>query len=182
MAKFLMFSGSTRKASFNKKLVKETSKIAKKLGAEVTVIDLQDYPMPIYNGDIEENSGYPDSSKKLYELIKEHDALVISSPEYNGFPSPLLKNVIDWVSRIDVKVYDGKAAAIISISSGGLGGMRGLLHLRILLNNLNMLVMPGQVSIGNAFEVFNNDGALKNDTHQDMLKSLMSRLLSVLDK
>lgn len=179
MPKILMFAGSTRRESLNKKLIIATAEIAKKQGAEVTVIDLSDYPLPIYDGDFEEEHGQPENAKKLHQLIDLHDALVIASPEYNGLPSPLLKNAIDWVSRVDVKVYRGKIAAIMSASPGGLGGLRGLSHLRVLLNNLNVLVIPEQVAVGNALSAFAENGKLKELKQQSRLSNTVHSLLSI---
>ena len=179
MSKILMFAGSARIESVNNKLIIVIAEYAKQQGADVTVIDLVDYQLPIYDGDFEEENGQPESAKKLHKLVEEHDAMVIASPEYNGLPSPLLKNVIDWVSRVDVKVYAGKTAAIVSASPGGFGGLRGLTHLRVLLNNLNILVIPQQVSIGGAFGAFDDQGNLKDEKQQTMLKSLVNELILV---
>jgi len=179
MTKILMFSGSSRKESVNQKLIIATAKLAKQQGAEVTVINLKDYPMPIYDGDIEEQQGYPESAQKLYDLIESHDALVIASPEYNSLPSALLKNTIDWVSRIDVKIYSGKTAAILSASPGALGGLRGLPHLRTLLTNLNILVIPKQLALGGAFQAFNQEGDLSDANQTTTLSSVMEQLISV---
>lgn len=177
--KILMFAGSARKDSVNKKLILAAEAIAKTQGAEVTNIDLKDYPLPIYDGDIEEENGCPENAKKICKLISEHDYMLISSPEYNGLPSPLLKNVIDWVSRVDVKVYDGKIAAIISASPGGLGGFRGLNHLRTLLTNLNVITTPKQIALGGAFTAFAEDGSLNDSNNHDMLSDVISSLLKV---
>jgi len=177
--KILMFSGSARKESFNKKLIKVAAEYAVKQGVEVTLIDLAEYKLPIYDGDFEDEHGQPENAKKLHQLIKENNAILIASPEYNGLLSPLLKNVIDWVSRIEVKVYAGKTAAIISASPGRLGGLRGLTHLRVLLNNLNVLVIPQQVSISNAFGAFDEQGYLKDGKQNSMLELLVNQLVSV---
>ena len=179
MTKILMFSGSIRKESVNKKLIANAAACAQSRGAETTLIDLGDYSMPLYNGDFEAKNRPPENAKALHKLIDEHDALVIASPEYNGFPSPLLKNTIDWVSRVDVKVYDGKFAAILSASPGGLGGMRGLTHLRVLLTNLNVMVIPQQVSIGGAFEAFDEQGSIKDKKKHQMLELAMDKLLLI---
>lgn len=179
MTKLLMFSGSSRKDSLNKQLIAAAETFALSQGAEVTVIDLNDYDMPIYNGDWEEANGQPETANKLHDLIASHDALIIASPEYNGLPSPLLINAIDWVSRVDVKVYHGKKAAIISASPGGLGGLRGLNHLRTLLTNLNVLVVPQQVAVGGASNGFNADGQLKDERQQKMLASTITTLLAI---
>ena len=171
-----MFSASIRKNSFNKKLINITAKEAEDQENEVTLIDLADYPMPIYNGDSEESDGTPENAQNLCKLIGDHDYVIISSPEYNGFPSPLLKNTIDWVSRVDREVYKNKKFVIISASPGGLGGVRGLMYLRILLNNLNAIVIPQQLSIGNSSNAFNAEGNLVNKNDEMALKSLINGL------
>ena len=177
MTKILMFSGSIRKESLNKKLITATAKIAKKKAAEVNLIDLADYPMPIYNGDFEDEYGVPENAQKLYKLIEQTDAILISSPEYNGLPSPLLKNTIDWISRLEGNVYSGKIAAIISASIGGLGGMRGLTHLHTLLNNLDVTVIPNQLSVGEALDAFDSEGNLKNEHHKKTIESIIDVLI-----
>lgn len=182
MIKILMFAGSGRKLSFNKLLIKNIGNYAKTQEVEVTTIDLADYKLPIYDGDYEEAYGPPDNAKKLHRLIHEHDAMIIASPEYNGLPSALLKNVIDWVSRVDVKVYNGKVAAIVSASPGGLGGLRGLTHLRTLLNNLNVLVIPQQATVGTAFEAFDDKGLLASEKEKSSIKNLVNELILIAKK
>ncbi|MEZ5690805.1 MAG: NAD(P)H-dependent oxidoreductase [Rickettsiales bacterium] len=179
MTNILMFSGSARRESFNKKLISAAAKIAREKSINVTLIDLADYPMPIYDGDLEEEKGQPENAKKLYELIKNHDYILISSPEYNGLPTPLLKNVIDWVSRVDVKVYSGKIAAIIGASPGGFGGLRALPHLRALLTNINVVVIPQQLAVPKAHEAFDADGNLKDKKQKEALESVINNLISI---
>lgn len=178
MQKILMFSGSCRKGSYNQSLIDIAASIAKSKGAIVSAIDLGLYPMPIYNADLENDEGQPDTANELFKLIAEHDAMVIASPEYNGLPSPLLKNTIDWVTRIDVGVFSGKKAAIIAASPGGLGGIRGLPHLRTLLTNLNVLVIPQQLTLSNAATAFSEDGLfLKDEAQQSRLEAVINTLL-----
>lgn len=179
MTSILIFAGSSRKDSVNKKLASAAASIAEDEGAEVTLIDLADYPMPIYNGDLEEAEGVPAHAKTLHDMLKNHDAMIIASPEYNGLPTPLLKNTIDWITRVDVKVFAGKVAGIIAASPGGLGGMRGLPHLRTLLTNLNTLVVPEQVAISNAFEAFDDNGKLKDNKQTSMLSSVVKAVVKL---
>jgi len=176
MSKILMFSGSSRKESFNKKLINLAAKKATEQGHEVTLIDLKEYSMLIYDGDLEEENGAPENAKEICKLMSESDSIVISSPEYNGFPSPLLKNVIDWVSRVDRDVYKNKRIAIISASPGGLGGVRGLMQLRMLLNNLNAAVIPQQLSVGGSSSGFDNNGNLTNENYDVILTSIIKEL------
>ena len=135
--------------------------------------------MPLYDGDVEEADGVPENATKIRELIARHDALLIASPEYNGLISPLLKNTIDWCSRGEDNVYTGKRAAIISASPGGLGGIRGLPHLRTLLSNLGMIVIPQQVAIGSAFKAFTDNGALTDEKNTQKLEQLVLALIDI---
>lgn len=161
--KILAFAGSLRKDSFNKKLVKIAAEGAAAAGAEVTVIDLKDYPLPVYDQEIEETQGLPENALKLKELMWSHDGFLIASPEYNSSLSGALKNMIDWTSRMAKKdevylsCFIGKVAVLLSASPGQLGGLRGLTHLRALLNNVFCLVLPQQKTLSQADTAFNGD-------------------------
>ena len=138
--KILAFAGSLREGSYNKKLIKTAIQ-----GAEVTYIDLKDYPLPIYNADIEEKEGLPANAIKIKELMWKHDGFIIASPEYNSSISAALKNLIDWASRpatkeeVYLSCFIDKVALLISASPGYLGGIRGLVHLRSILENIKHL-------------------------------------------
>ena len=166
MPKILAFSGSIRRDSWNRKLIQAAVDATRAAGGDVTLIDLADYPLPIYNGDLEDKEGLPDNALRLKALFKEHDALLISSPEYNSSIPPLLKNTIDWVSRewqgeSGLVPYQNKVAAILAASPGALGGMRMLPHLRQVLNTLGVLVLPGQFALSSADTAFDeSDGTL----------------------
>lgn len=176
--KILAFSGSARKDSFNTKLVKVAAEGAKEAGVEVTVINLADYPMPLYNGDLEAEQGLPEAAQQFKQLLIEHDGFLIASPEYNSAFSPLLKNAIDWASRATDKnepplvAYKGKFAAIMATSPGGLGGMRGLVFLRMLLGNIGVTVIPDQQAVPSAFSAFDEAGALSDEQTRDKVKGL----------
>src|SRR2546422_11581460 len=135
--KILAFAGSTRTESFNKKLIKIAAQGARNAGAEVTLVDLRDLPMPLYDGDLEANSGLPENAKKFKELMFANNGLLISSPEYNSSFSGVLKNAIDWASREatddekPLACFVGKVAVLMSASPGALGGLRGLVQLRM---------------------------------------------------
>ncbi|MHB1083750.1 MAG: NADPH-dependent FMN reductase [Thiobacillus sp.] len=166
MPKILAFSGSIRRASLNRKLIQTAVDATRVAGGEVTLIDLADYPLPLYNGDLEDKEGLPDNALRLKALFKDHDALLISSPEYNSSIPPLLKNTIDWVSRewqgeSGLVPYQNKVAAIMGASPGSLGGMRMLPHLRQILNTLGVMVLPGQFALSRADQAFDpGNGAL----------------------
>ncbi|MDC0358907.1 NAD(P)H-dependent oxidoreductase [Oligoflexia bacterium] len=182
MTKILAFAGSSRKDSFNKKLVKIAAAGAESTGATVTVIDLADYPMPIFNEDLEAEQGMPETARAFKQLLIEHDGFLIASPEYNSAFSPLLKNAIDWASRPGSKeeprlvAFQGKVAVLMAASPGALGGMRGLVFLRMLLGNLGVVVLPDQQTVPQAFEAFNEDGILANAKKQQAILNLGSKL------
>jgi chromate reductase, NAD(P)H dehydrogenase (quinone) len=186
--KILVFAGSLRKDSFNKKLARVAAQNAKEAGADVTLIDLKDYPLPVYDGDIESSQGLPDNAKKLKKIFLENQALFISSPEYNSSISGTLKNVFDWVSRSETKeegslaCYKRKVAALLSASPGALGGLRGLVTVRSILGNIGVLVLPAQVAVSKADEAFADDGSLKDARQAAAVKNLAAELVMVTSK
>jgi len=185
--KILAFAGSTRKDSFNKKLVKIAGEAARASGAEVTLIDLRDFPMPLYDGDLEAEQGIPENAKKFKGLLLAHDALLISAPEYNSSISAVLKNVIDWSSRpvpgeAPLACFNGKVVTLMSASPGALGGLRGLVILRSLLSNINVIVLPAQVAVPKAHEAFESDGKLKDSKQQTSIEGLGRDLVAMVSK
>ncbi|SCK06515.1 NADPH-dependent FMN reductase [Vogesella sp. LIG4] len=186
--RILAFAGSARKDSWNKKLVAIAAEGARVAGAEVTLLDLRDFPMPLYDGDEESAQGMPAHAQALRELMLSHQGLLIASPEYNGSIAPLLKNVIDWVSRplagqSGPSPYSGKVATLMSASPGGFGGLRGLVHVRAILGNLGVIVLPEQLAIGSAHEAFAADGSMSSDKQQAAVAELgagQARLLAKL--
>lgn len=183
MTKLLMFAGSARKASTNKQLAALAARSAKEAGAEVTLIDLAEFDMPIYNGDIEAETGLPENAKRLKQLFVEHDGFFIASPEYNSSIPAVLKNALDWISRPHTEnepglwAYNGKVAAIGSVAPGALGGLRGLVPLRMMLGNIGVTVVPSQVAIPNGFTAFDEDGALVSEPHAKMLQATITQLV-----
>jgi NAD(P)H-dependent FMN reductase len=185
--KVLAFAGSLRAESYNKKLAAAAANAARKAGAEVTLIDLKDYPLPIFDEDIEKAEGLHPNGRKLKDLFLAHDALIISSPEYNSAYSAVLKNAIDWVSRpaaaeAPLGCFDGKTALLLSASPGALGGLRGLVVLRMLLGNIKVHVLPEQLAIVKAHEAFNGDGSLKDAKQAASLESMTAKLVKVVEK
>ena len=175
-ATILAFAGSARNDSWNKKLVRIAADGARAAGAIVTEVDLANYPMPIYDGDLEAREGQPNNAKALKALMVENDGFLIASPEYNSGYSPLLKNAIDWTSRpfpneTRLLAFAGKTAALMSASPGTLGGLRGLVQLRQVLSNIQVLVLPDQVTLATAQNAFNNEGGLADEAkHQETIK------------
>jgi len=186
--KVLVFAGSLRANSYNKKLATIASAAAEKCGADVTYIDLKEYQMPIYDEDIETSEGLPENAHKLKKLMKESDAFIISSPEYNSSITGVLKNSIDWASRkaskdeLSLECFKGKVALIMSASPGGFGGLRGLVHLRAILGNIGVFVLPEQKAIAQAFNAFSDDGSLKEKKDQEAIDSMVQNFVTVASK
>lgn len=177
VTKILAFAGSSRVDSFNKKLVKVAAEGAREAGAEVTFIDLRDYPMPIYDGDLEAKEGIPENAKKLKKIFLDHQALLIASPEYNSSISGLLKNTIDWVSRPEpgeaqLAAYDKKVCGLMAASPGLLGGLRGLVTVRSILGNIKCIVIPEQVAVAKAGDAFNDNGSLKDEKQEKSVRNI----------
>ena len=185
--KILAFAGSLRKESTNKKTVKIAAEGAIKAGGEIKYIDLKDFPLPIYDGDIEEESGLPENAVKLQELLLAHDGFLIASPEYNSSISAALKNVIDWTSRPagDLKMgvcYRGKITSLMSASPGGLGGLRGLFDIRKILSTMGVIVLPDQTAVSNSFQAFDSEGNFVDEKMQIRVEKLGVNLVQMLIK
>ncbi len=181
--KLLFFAGSAREGSYNRKLARLAAQIAEVNGLAATVADLGDYPMPIYDRDQEVSDGVPENARKLKALFEVHDGIFIAAPEYNASITPLLKNTLDWVSRVrnegepPLQVFKTRVFAMASASPGRFGGVRGLIALRqVLAVGLQALVLPEQVSVPHAAEAFDDKGHLKEKTQQELLKTLIERL------
>ena len=180
--KVLAFAGSTRKDSYNKKLVQQAAEIARQKGAKVTVIDLIDYPMPLYDADLEAKQGLPTFAKKLRDLMIQHEAIIIATPEYNASISAILKNVLDWTSRDDghysPDAYEGKKFAIMSASPGKLGGARALVHLRAIIEGIGGEVIQKQVAVPDASKAFDAKGNLVSAELKKKLQEEVQQLLN----
>lgn len=151
MSKILAFSGSLRKNSYNSRIVAIAAEGARKAGAEIKLIDLIDFPMPILNPDDVEN-GFDQNALRFQEILNEHDGFLIASPEFNGSVPGGLKNAIDWASRANDRfklgeVFRGKHAAIMTASPGSFGGIRCLAHLRGILSMLQVHVQPTEIAV-----------------------------------
>ncbi|MEM6853152.1 MAG: NAD(P)H-dependent oxidoreductase [Planctomycetota bacterium] len=184
--KVLAFAGSLREGSYNKKLVRCAAAAAEAAGAEVTVIDLADYPLPLFDEDIEAK-GTPENATKLKALMKPADGFLIASPEYNSSLSGALKNAIDWASRPAegegrLEAFAGKAAVLMAASPGALGGLRGLVHLKAILGNIQVTVLPQQHALGGANEAFADDGSLKDAKKAETIAGLGRSLTEFLLK
>ena len=180
MARIIAFSGSTRSGSLNQKLLDIAVKRVVEHGGDVTAINLRDFEMPLYDGDLEEKDGIPESAMQLKKLMKEHHGLLLACPEYNSSITPLLKNTIDWLSRPvegepPLAAFKGKVAGLVAASPGALGGLRGLVHVRSILSNIGVIVLPTQVAVGSANDAMDESG-LTNDRAAGMLAELCREL------
>lgn len=162
----ITLAGSTRSASVNKKLARLGRDFAQEAGAHVEFLDLADYPLPIYDGDLEDREGIPAAAQALKARFRACDGFLIASPEYNSSLPPVLKNAFDWVSRREdadeppLAAFRGKVAALAAASPGGLGGLRGLVPLRMMLGNIGVHVIPDQFALAGAFDAFDDAGQL----------------------
>ena len=181
--RLMFFAGSTREGSYNRKLARLAHRIAEANGIEGVVIELKDYPMPLYNGDLDASDGPPKAAREFRALLGEYQGVFIASPEYNSSIAPLLKNTLDWVTRVRAKgetgleVYKSRVFAISGTSPGNYGAMRSLLHLRQILEvGIGATVIPQQLALPRAGDAFEEDGSLKDKTLQEMLKAVVEAL------
>ncbi|MCE8025663.1 NADPH-dependent FMN reductase [Billgrantia aerodenitrificans] len=185
--RILVFAGSAREHSFNKRLARLAAERVKHVGGLATFIDLRDYPMPLYDGDLESREGLPANARSLQALLAEHQGLLLASPEYNGFITPLMKNTLDWMSRSDgensgLALFAERVAAVVSASPGAFGGMRSLALLRQLLGNLGVTVLPNPLAIPRAGQAFSEAGELVDESQRQRLDALCRRLVTTLAK
>lgn len=181
MARVLVFSGSARQGSLNRQLARVGADALRTAGAEATLIELADYPMPIYHGDLEAADGVPTKAVELGRVIQQYDGLLIASPENNASVSSLLKNTIDWLSRLrEFDPLSGKTAALMAASPGAFGGVRGLYHLRAILNTLGVEVIAQQFLLPRAHQAFAADGELVDPKQADQLARLARRFVTLL--
>ena len=187
MVKVLAIPGSLREHSLNRRVLNVAVDGARRAGADVTLIDLCDYPMPIYNAD-DHAKGFDPNASRLQELFNSHHGFLIATPEYNGsFPGGL-KNAIDWVSRQSDKfgrneVFLGKCAAMITASPGSFGGIRCLAHLRGVLSILGLNVLPSEIAVTFADKKFDGNSAEMTDPKMKaILEDLGAALVEMLKK
>lgn len=186
LPKILVFAGSIRTGSYNGRLAALAAKELMLMGAEVTRISLEDYPMPIYDGDTEAESGVPSNARSLKQMLEAHRGVFIASPEYNASITPLLKNSIDWVSRVrergepPLAVFKDRAFALGGASDSAYGAMRSLMALRQVLElGCGALVIPEQITVFRASEAFDEMDNLKEERSANTLKRVLQRLSDV---
>ena len=183
MTSILIFAGSVRRGAFSKQLAAAATTAITEWGAKPTLIDLADYDAPIYNGDLDDAVGIPETVVEFRRLVASHHGLVIATPEYNGFITPLLLNLFCWASRPSPgddfgTVFQGKPVALMASSPGRLGGVRAIPRLRDAVAELGMVPVPGFVTLPQAGTGFTDDGRLAEPTGADGLNALMKRLIA----
>ncbi len=182
-AKIIVFAGSVRTGSYNRQLAEAAVSQLAQSGAEVTLISLADYPLPIFDEDLKNEEGLPDEAVKLSRLFQAHDGAFIACPEYNSSITPLLKNVLDWVSvtktdgNVQLTPYQGLVVALGSASNGAFGGVRGLYHVRSVLMNVGAQIVTEQCAISGAREAFDDNGMPKNERQLKLLQKACRALL-----
>lgn len=183
--RILVLSGSIRAGSYNTSLAGLVAKYAAMADARVTQISLADYSLPIYDGDLEKEKGVPEPARKLKAVFQKHNGVFIASPEYNTAVTPLLKNTIDWLSRLSgegeppAAAFKDRVFALGSASTGGLGGIRGLIGLRTILEiGLGALVIPDMGMVPNAGSAFDEHGELTNERSAKLLQAMVDRLIA----
>lgn len=181
-ARILVLPGSTRLGSHNRRLALEAARLLALGNATVTMVDLADYPMPIYDGDLEERSGPPEMAVKLAERIAAQDGMLLVSPEYNASVPPLLKNALDWVSRVrkvegrPLQPFRRLVVALASASPGRLGGLRGLMALRPICQSVGAEVLTTQLAVHEAATAFDENGRLQDERQRLALEALLEQL------
>lgn len=175
--RILVFAGSLRKESYNKKLAKIAAQAARDAGAEVTYFDLADYPLPVFDEDLEKADGMPENGARIKKMMFESDGFLLACPEYNSSITAVLKNTIDWASRKQpgeqsLQAFKGKVVGLLSASPGQLGGLRGLVHVRSILSNIGVLVLPSQLAIPDAGNQFDAEGQLKDTSLRDKVADI----------
>ena len=177
--KILAFSGSARATSHNRRLLSIACEALREFEVTVDDFDFRQFPIPLYDGDLEQASGLPENARLFKQALQDHDGFVIASPEYNSAYSPLLKNAIDWASRAEssddmpLSAFTNKTAVLLATSPGSLGGLRGLSALRMLLGNINVHVLPKQLAIPKSHEAFSKQGELSSPDQMENLIALM---------
>ena len=185
--KILAFAGSLREGSLNKKVLQNAVAGARAAGAEVTVIDLRDFDMPIYDADNHEKQGFPPNAVKLQDLLLENNGLLICSPEYNGSLPGGMKNAIDWVTRKrdeGQKMYaafNNKVAGIMSASPGSFGGLRCLAHLRGVLTIATVNVLPQEIAVTFADQKFDGD-TMTDEKTKKLLEDIGASVANTIKK
>lgn len=178
----LAFSGSTRQESYNQKLASEVANMAAQMGAHVTLVNLKNYPIPLYDGDLEAKQGMPSNAKQLRQMMKQSDIIVITSPEYNASVSGVLKNTLDWASRGESggsskEAFKDKKFILMAASLGSTGGARGLVHLKTIVEDIGGSVISHHIAIPQAYSAFDPQGNLINTKIKKEIHEILHLLI-----
>jgi len=181
--KLAFFAGSTRQASFNRKLARAACDLARGHGFSADLIELADYPMSLYNGDVEVGEGPPENARRLRDVLRAYQGIFIASPEYNASLTPLLKNSLDWMTRVrdgeepGLALFRNRVFAISGAATGRYGAMRSLIALRQVLElGMGVLVLPDQIALSGADKAFGDNGALVDPAMRDLLAAVVGKL------
>lgn len=185
--RILAFAGSTRKASWNRKVLAVAADGGTSAGANLQIMDLNDYPLPLYDGDLEEAEGAPPNVQKIKNMMADASGYLIACPEYNSSITPLLKNTIDWTTRPgsegdSINCWKGKVIGLVAASSGSLGGLRGLRHVREILTNIGAIVIPDQRAVSGVNRLFDDNGRITDEKTKEQLHSLGRTLVETAGK
>ncbi|MER6068150.1 NAD(P)H-dependent oxidoreductase [Streptomyces sp. NPDC001817] len=179
--RFLVFGAALRADSSNARLASLVARLLSDTGAAVDLATMRDFEMPLYDGDMEAGEGVPRGALALRDRLEQSDAFVISSPEYNASVPGVLKNAIDWVSRVRPQPFKTKHALLVSASPSLVGGNRGLWALRIPLEHLGTRVYPDMFSVANSYQAFAEDGTLADPGLQQRLTETVAGFLSLVE-
>jgi NAD(P)H-dependent FMN reductase len=172
--KLLAIAASLRRESLNRKLIEVAAALARDAGIEVDLADFHEFDMPLYDADLQAQSGFPSGARELARRIESTDGLMIASPEYNYSIPGTLKNAIDWVSRMKPMPLANKHGMLLSASSSLVGGIRGLWALRIPLEGLGVMLYPGMFALAEAQKAFDDQGRLKDTAVQERLVKMVN--------
>jgi NAD(P)H-dependent FMN reductase len=183
MTSILIFSGSARQGAFSKQLAAAATTLINGEGGKPTLIDLADFKVPLYNADLEAESGIPQPAVDFRRLVASHDGMAIATPEYNGFVTPLLLNMLCWASRPSPgddfgTVFQGRPVALMASSPGRLGGVRVIPRLRDIVAELGMIAIPGFVTVPDAASAFTEQGRLVEHRKEEEVVCLVRRLMT----
>ena len=187
MAKLLVFSGSSRRESVHTRLAVLLASVAEQEGAQTTLIRLEDFDIPIYNGDLEEEHGLPGDIKRLKALLSENTGLIITCPEYNGFMTPLLINTISWCTRSeeatpDLSGFADKAVLVASGSPSSLGGIRANTHLKTMLSGIGAIVFPQSLTVPATHQAFDSHGGLAQASMGERIERTLQNFIAFTDR
>lgn len=184
MTNLLFMAGSQRTGSLNKRLAHAAMVIADDLGANTTFVDLKDFQLPLYDGDCEQEQGVPEAATKLAEIVRSQDGVFIACPEYNSSITPLLKNTLDWLSRLRTEdtpprtPLHGRVFAIGATSMGPMGGVRGLQNMSaLLINGYQVQVLPQTIAVGAGHQVLSDEGTITDPQKEAMMMGVVKGLI-----